>query len=291
MGLLTKEVKIKLHPSNISYFESLGYEIPRHYDERDKCYKVKRGTEITVRISDVKPNSMCEVEIECDCCHEILKRTYQSYNRYKKENGIYYCSSCYSKLFKSGENHPNWNPNLTDEERTIKRNYNDYDIFRKKVLSRDYYKCQCCGHESTDLEVHHLDAYNWCIEKRTDIDNGVTLCNYCHIIFHKKYGKGEVTKEQYDNWINNINFDELLKDKNEIIQSNKKHGQIYCVTTGEIFYSFREAAGVYDIKQMDNIRLCCLGKSKSCGKNKNGEKLIWMYYKDYINLNNSFTVA
>lgn len=90
MGLLTKKVKIKLHPSNIGYFENLGYEIHRYYDKKEKCYKVKRGTEITVDISDVKPNSMCEVEIECDCCHKILTRTFQSYNKYKKDNNMHY---------------------------------------------------------------------------------------------------------------------------------------------------------------------------------------------------------
>ena len=282
MGLLTKEVKIKLHPSNISYFESLGYEIPRHYDERDKCYKVKRGTEITVRISDVKPNSMCEVEIECDCCHEILKRTYQSYNRYKKENGIYYCSSCYSKLFKSGENHPNWNPNLTDEERTIKRNYNDYDIFRKKVLSRDYYKCQCCGHESTDLEVHHLDSYDNNVEGRIDETNGITLCNNCHSNFHMIYGKGNNTKEQFEEWIGRTV--ELLKNNIEISPNRK----VYCLDDDIVFDNTNDAAK-YVNSNRRIIATCCSMKNY---KLKNGQinrkKTVggkhFLWYDEYIEM-------
>ena len=92
---------------------------------------------------------------------------------------------------------------------------------------------------------------------------------------------------KYEKWINNIDSNELLQEKNNIIVSNQKHSQIYCLTTNEIFYSFRDAAGAYNIKQMDNIRMCCLKKAKSCGKGKNGEKLIWMYYEDYKELLNT----
>lgn len=277
MSLLTTEVEITLNSKNYKHYEALGYIIPKHLDKNNK-WRITSQEKILVKVEDLQYGSAVLVRVKCDDCGKEYITHYSAF--YKcNHNGQSFCLQCAKAKERNNQK------THKDKRRTY-----EYRMFLRNVLKRDNYTCQCCG-SNDNLEVHHLDAYNWCIEKRTDIDNGVTLCNYCHIIFHKKYGKGEVTKEQYDNWINNINFDELLKDKNEIIQSNKKHGQIYCVTTGEIFYSFREAAGVYDIKQMDNIRLCCLGKSKSCGKNKNGEKLIWMYYKDYINLNNSFTVA
>ena len=277
MSLLTTEVEISLNSKNCKYYESLGYSIPMHLDSNNNI-RFTYNEKILVKVEDLQHGSAVMVKVKCDECGKEYMTHYSAF--YKcNHNGQSFCLQCAKAKERNNQK------THKDKRRTY-----EYRIFLCNVLKRDNYTCQCCG-SNDNLEVHHLDAYNWCIEKRTDIDNGVTLCNYCHIIFHKKYGKSEVTKEQYDNWINNINFDELLKDKNEIIQSNKKHGQIYCVTTGEILYSFREDAGVYGIKQMDNIRLCCLGKSKSCGKNKNGEKLIWMYYKDYINLNNSFTVA
>lgn len=162
-----------------------------------------------VKVEDLQHGSAVLVRVKCDDCGKEYITHYSAF--YKcNHNGQSFCLQCAKAKERNNQK------THKDKRRTY-----EYRIFLRNVLKRDNYTCQCCG-SNDNLEVHHLDAYNWCIEKRTDIDNGVTLCNYCHIIFHKKYGKGEVTKEQYDNWINNINFDELLKYKNEIIQSNKK---------------------------------------------------------------------
>ena len=42
---------------------------------------------------------------------------------------------------------------------------------------------------------------------------------------------------------------------------------------------------------MDNIRLCCEGKVKSCGKNKAREKLVWVYYDDYLDSTKSLNIT
>ena len=43
MGLLTKEVEVVLNSQNISYYESLGYEIPRYYNRQfKKMFHVKQ---------------------------------------------------------------------------------------------------------------------------------------------------------------------------------------------------------------------------------------------------------
>ena len=93
MGLLTKEVKVNLTSRNIAYYEKLGYEIPRYYDVTGNKYKVKRGTTIFVNVSDLPQNSMWKVKIECDNCHSIINQPFESYNKYKKENGLYYCGT------------------------------------------------------------------------------------------------------------------------------------------------------------------------------------------------------
>jgi hypothetical protein len=108
----------------------------------------------------------------------------------------------------SGENNYNYNPNIPLEERVTKRNYTAYSEWRREVFSRDKYTCQCCGKIGGNIVAHHLDGYNWCVEKRTDITNGVTLCEYCHDIeydgsFHNVYGCGNNTHEQYNEWILN----------------------------------------------------------------------------------------
>jgi hypothetical protein len=116
------------------------------------------------------------------------------------------CPECKRKAL-SGENHYLYNPHLTDAERLRnKTRINDLGMksWRTSVFKRDDYTCQCCSKRGNGvLNAHHLDGYNWCINKRTDITNGVTLCEDCHTEFHQEYGKGYNTREQYDTWIRN----------------------------------------------------------------------------------------
>lgn len=116
------------------------------------------------------------------------------------------CMECYLNLNR-GENHPNYNPNLTEAERIKNRKFNDYELWRMEVYKRDNYVCQCCGdNKGGNLVAHHLDGYDWCKEKRTDIDNGITLCETCHMDFHKEYKYGGNTKEQFYQWIDKNSY-------------------------------------------------------------------------------------
>ena len=114
------------------------------------------------------------------------------------------CQECRKKLISeliSGENHYAYNPNLTDEDRMDRRIYPEYKQWRKEVYERDNYTCLCCGEKGTLLNAHHKDGYHWCKERRIDIDNGATLCESCHFMFHKTYGSKNNTEEQYDEFI------------------------------------------------------------------------------------------
>ena len=112
------------------------------------------------------------------------------------------CQKCGTER-KSGKNSYNYNPNLTDKERVLKRKILGEDIQRwsKEVLKRDNYACQYCGVKGVYLQAHHKDGYNWYIEGRVDISNGVTLCKECHKMFHKQFGYGDNTKEQFEIFI------------------------------------------------------------------------------------------
>jgi hypothetical protein len=106
---------------------------------------------------------------------------------------------------RSGENSPNWNPNLTDEEREKNRKYPEYKSWRLAVYQRDSYTCQCCGdNKGHNLNAHHLNSHDWAIDQRLDLDNAVTLCDLCHTDFHNLYGYGDNTKEQYEEYIEEL---------------------------------------------------------------------------------------
>jgi endogenous inhibitor of DNA gyrase (YacG/DUF329 family) len=107
-----------------------------------------------------------------------------------------------------GENNPNWNQNLTDDKRIVGRNYPEYKQWIKDVYKRDNYTCQVCG-DSTggNLNAHHIESYMSSPAHRTKLSNGITMCEYCHKNFHHIYGRGNNTRDQYNEFLMTNNFE------------------------------------------------------------------------------------
>lgn len=95
-----------------------------------------------------------------------------------------------------GENNPRWNPNLSDDDRMINRNYPEYIQWRNEVFNRDSYTCQVCNKHGGTLNAHHIESFSDNPELRTALSNGITLCEECHKNFHHQYGYGNNTKAQ-----------------------------------------------------------------------------------------------
>lgn len=55
--------------------------------------------------------------------------------------------------------------------------------------------------------------------------------------------------------------------------------KVICITTGEIYDSVTEAVKTTGVK---NVSACCRGKRNYAGMTENGEKMIWMFYEDYL---------
>lgn len=273
MGLLSTEVEVTLCSTTIKYYEDLGYEIPR-IKNKWRRYTVPKGTKILVRVQDLQKASSVKVEIECDRCQKKYQDTYANYQRVNHEGKVY-CRACAKKIFNSGSNHPLYNPNITDEERARKRNYNDYIDFIKRVLQRDNYICQCCKNRILgNAQVHHLDGYNWCIEKRTDDTNGITLCRSCHSNFHAQYGKGNNTKEQFEEWMHKII---CLTKYNGTISSAR---QVYCYEENKIYDGVKDFCQKHNVKSKHNVYGVC-NNVQSC-LTVCGLHLFW--YDEYINM-------
>lgn len=85
------------------------------------------------------------------------------------------------------------------------RDSKEYKQFVKDVLERDNYTCQRCG-SNNNPQVHHILNYSSYKKLRTDVNNGITLCECCHSpmilgSFHQIYGTYNNTKEQLDEYI------------------------------------------------------------------------------------------
>lgn len=262
MGLLTKEVKVYLGNGAIRRYEELGYKIPRvekiYYHPNGSVshrrYSVPRGTYITVNVEDLPPNSCLKVDCECDDCYKPLNMTYQTYLN-TNHDGLTYCKSCAYKHTHIGENNPRWNPNKTDEERIKGRTSDSYLKFIRTVLERDKFTCVCCDKYTTkhDLEVHHLNGYEWFEEGRTDINNAVTLCKNCHSNFHSIYGYGGNTKEQFEEWIKK-SIDYIQNLHTELSPTKR----IYCYETNTVYESARHTKEFLGLNGTSGIYACCL---------------------------------
>lgn len=134
---------------------------------------------------------------KCLCGNELLVPTSQLTGGKTRSCG------CIKENMK-GENHPSYNPLLTEEDRRRKRYIAGGDSTRKireKVFKRDSYTCFLCSKVGGDLNAHHLNSWDAYIEQRYDLENLVTLCNVCHSNFHRQYGYGENTRKQFEEYV------------------------------------------------------------------------------------------
>lgn len=231
--LISKTAKVQWNPHNRKYYTNLGYHFTKVGDvfevkveellryshslityECDYCHDLSQrswGNYITNRGKTVSKDC-------CDKCRAIkqkevflikygvtntqeipgvkekMKRT--SLERYGVEN----YGAIWSKEH-SGELSPSWKGDAITER--LERNSLDYKQWRKNVFDRDLYTCKCCGARNGNgkyirLEAHHIFNFGKYLEKRYDVDNGITLCQECHIDFHRKYGKQDNTIKQLE---------------------------------------------------------------------------------------------
>ena len=102
---------------------------------------------------------------------------------------------------RQGELHPNWNPDLTDEDRERSRIYPEYIEWRNATFERDSNTCQKCGKVGgRNLNAHHIEGFAKKPELRTELSNAITLCENCHKNLHHLYGN-DVGRENLETWI------------------------------------------------------------------------------------------
>lgn len=127
-------------------------------------------------------------------CGDISKISFNAFYQGQR------CKKCGIEK-QSGRNHHNYNFDLTDEERLIKRGYPGYRKWRTEVYERDDYTCRRCHQIGGSLNAHHIKNYSDNKEIRLDIGNGITFCKECHDEFHLKYGKRKNGQTQLDEFL------------------------------------------------------------------------------------------
>lgn len=214
--------------------------------------------------------SSVKIQVYCERCGNI--KTMHPSNYYDGlTNDKYYCYSCKRILFRSKENSPRWNPNIPQAKRIKERDCLENILFTKNVLCRDNYICQKCGSKA-DV-VHHLDGYNWCIDRRFDETNGISLCKTCHKNFHAMYGYGNNTENQFFEWFGRPLV--LSKNTKEVVEANP---MIY-IENG-IILPAKEMANKLNLNSFIKLYDICNHKALTI------DNYHFMYYAEYLNLPN-----
>ena len=113
-----------------------------------------------------------------------------------------------------GEKNHQWKGGISD-----KRDKPEYKRFLRQVTKRYGKFCIVCG-ALENIKFHHLNAYKRYPDQAMDINNVIPICNKHHYSFHKEYGFGDNTREQFMEWLGDMT-DEIVNIKQEIVNKSR----------------------------------------------------------------------
>jgi 5-methylcytosine-specific restriction endonuclease McrA len=136
-----------------------------------------------------RSQSKPKVQYTCDHCG-VLYEDHESTGKWRSLRGHRrsFCSKTCQHDFYSGENHRLWLSDrgaLKAPNKSI-RTSKEMRAWRETVFTRDNHTCQLCRDRSCAgnavvLNAHHILPYSRHEDRRFDPNNGITLCEPCHI--------------------------------------------------------------------------------------------------------------
>lgn len=157
-------------------------------------------------------NHESSVICKCECGHIKPYFLDKLKTNHVKSCGCFNIESSSKRIKKialnnKGSKHYLYNPNKTMDERLKKRKIWINERWRNAVFERDGYCCRITG-KAGKLNVHHLNSFYLYTEERYSLNNGITLLEEIHKLFHKYYGR-ITTREQFIEFINKFNKKEI----------------------------------------------------------------------------------
>lgn len=177
-----------------------------------KLPPVSEETKLKLRNRKIKPESILKgIQTKKDRGYKMSEETKRKIslanngrNKYKSE-----------KIYQMAENRKGnknwmWTGNNHKTLRQKIHQSTKYKIWRNVVFKRDNWTCQKCHKNSNTLRAHHLTEFWILLDKYNiksveqaeqcqelwDIENGITLCNDCHLITPHTMPKKEIVGEK-----------------------------------------------------------------------------------------------
>ncbi len=80
-----------------------------------------------------------------------------------------------------------------------KRGFKNF-LWARIIKEKSLFKCQICGSGSNN-QSHHLDGFDEHPGSRLDINNGICLCEKCHIGYHEARGYDNNTRDDFNSYL------------------------------------------------------------------------------------------
>jgi len=103
-----------------------------------------------------------------------------------------------AKRKQSGSNSCHWKGGKTSFNKKLRKS-KEFKGWRKQVFERDNYTCWICEEMGGDLHPHHLKELCNYFKLAFDINNGLTLCEFCHKAYTDYGIKCIKINQLYDN--------------------------------------------------------------------------------------------
>ena len=156
-----------------------------------ECFDKSKAIQIGEYINNETP-----IDFKCQCGNLHSTRWSQLGSGTKA-----YCPDCQLLNRPRGEDHHNWKPEKTDEERKSQNRGMAFKKWSEVLLAANAYKCAMGSKIGTKLVAHHLNCWAEYPEERYRFNNCVVLSQEYHKEFHQDIGwASPTTREDFEKW-------------------------------------------------------------------------------------------